>query len=80
MINQYINQVVNNNLLLSGVAGLICSLLYYLENKRNKTIVPYISYLKLVILVSLAIYGVLYLKNYNTLIKESSVKIGEPDF
>ena len=67
MINQYVNQVINNNLLLSGVVGLICSVLYYLENKRNKTIVPYLSYFKLVILVSLSVYGVLYIKNYRNL-------------
>ena len=80
MVKQYYNMVMDNNLLLSGVVGLICTLLYYIENKRTKNVITNISYLKVFVIVTAAVFLTLYLKNTKTVLKESSVKIGEPDF
>ena len=80
MIKEYVNKILENNILLSGVVGLICCIIFYLENKRTNKKYETISYLKLIILVSLSIYFVLFIKNKKIPIKESNVKIGEPDF
>ena len=80
MVKQYYNMVMNNDFLLSGVVGLICTILYYVENKRTKNVITNVSYLKVLVIVTVAVYLTLYLKNTKTVLKESSVKIGEPDF
>ena len=80
MVKQYYNMVMNNDFLLSGVVALICTILYYIENKRTKNVITNVSYLKVLVIVTVAVYLTLYLKNTKTVLKESSVKIGEPDF
>ena len=80
MITKYYNMVMNNDFLLSGVVALICTILYYIENKRTKNVITNVSYLKVLVIVTVAVYLTLYLKNTKTVLKESSVKIGEPDF
>ena len=80
MVKQYYNMVMNNDFLLSGVVALICTLVYYLENRRTKNVITNVSSLKVLGIVAVLVYLTLYLKNSKTTIKESSVKIGEPDF
>lgn len=80
MIGKYYNMVVENKYLLSIVVGLICTILFYLENNRTKNKYENNSYLKLVIFIAVAILFVLYIKDKKINIPESNVKIGDPDF
>ena len=80
MISKYYNNVIENKYLLSGVVGLICTLLFYLENNRNKHKYENTSYFKLVLLIAISILFVLYIKDKKISIPESNVKIGDPDF
>ena len=80
MITKYYNMIMNNDFLLSGVVALICTLLYYIENRRTKNVITNVSYIKVLVIVAVAVYLTLYLKNAKVTVKESSVKIGEPDF
>jgi len=80
MIGKYYNMIVENKYLLSIVVGLICTILFYLENNRTKNKYENNSYLKLVIFIAVAILFVLYIKDKKITIPESNVKIGDPDF
>ena len=80
MFNENLMKIVNNDILLSLVLGIVCTLIIYFENKRTKTEYSYINYVKNIVFISLALYAALYLKNTKIPIKESSIKIGEPDF
>ena len=80
MISDYVNKILDSNYLLSFSVGLLCTLLFFLENKRTKQKYENISYLKLLVLNSISIFFVLYIKNKKIPIPESNVKIGDPDF
>jgi hypothetical protein len=80
MISKYYNNIIENKYLLSGVVALICTLLFYLENRRTKEKYENTSYLKLIVLIALTIIFVLYIKDKKISIPESNVKIGDPDF
>lgn len=76
----YLEQITNNDILLSFVLSLCCTLIVYMDNRRTKTLTSNIHYVKLIVLISISIYLALYLKKTKISIKESSIKIGEPDF
>ena len=80
MISKYYNIVIENKYLLSGLVALICTLLFYLENRRTKEKYETNSYLKLIILIAITILFVLYIKDTKITIPESNIKIGDPDF
>ena len=80
MISKYYNNVIENKYLLSGVVALICTLLFYLENRRTKQKYENISYFKLIVLIAITILFVLYIKDKKISIPESNIKIGDPDF
>ena len=80
MISKYYNNIIENKYLLSGVVALICTLLFYLENRRTAQKYENNSYLKLIILIAITILFVLYIKDKKISIPESNVKIGDPDF
>lgn len=80
MIKLYYDMIINNNLMLSGAIAVISVLIFYLENRRTKQPHNYSSYAKLLIIIFGAINLVLHVKNKNITIKETNVKIGEPDF
>ena len=76
----YLEQIMNNDILLSLFLSSCCTLIVYIDNKRTKTVNNNTNYIKLIVLISISIYLALYLKNIKIPIKESSIKIGEPDF
>lgn len=80
MFKENLIKITNNDILLSLVLGVVCTIIIYFENKRNKTEYSYSNYVKNIVFISLTVYGALYLKNTKIPIKESSIKIGEPDF
>jgi len=80
MFNENLMKIVNNDILLSLVLGIVCTLIIYFENKRTKTEYSNINYAKNIVFISFIVYGALYLKNTKIPIKESSIKTGEPDF
>ena len=80
MINENINKIIDNNLLLSGVVAIICAIIFYFENKRSKHKYENISYVKLIVLMAISIFFVLFIKNKKIPIPDCNVKIGEPDF
>ena len=80
MISKYYNNVIENKYLLSGVVALICTLLFYLENRRTTEKYENTSYLKLIVLIAITILFVLYIKDKKISIPESNIKIGDPDF
>ena len=80
MISKYYNNIIENKYLLSGVVALICTLLFYLENRRTKEKYENTSYLKLIVLIAITILFVLYIKDKKISIPESNIKIGDPDF
>ena len=49
MLNEYINNILENNILLSGTVAIVCTLLFYIENRRSEHKYENMSYLKLVI-------------------------------
>lgn len=80
MFLKYYNIVINNNIWLSLFMGVLATLIFYLENKRTKTIYNNMDYIKLLCIVASSIYFVLYIKNKEIKIKESNIKLGDPDF
>ena len=80
MLKIYLEKIMNNDILLSIVLSVFCTMIVYFEHKRQKTIYSNINYVKLVLLISISIYLAIYLKNIKIQVKESSIKIGEPDF
>ena len=80
MLSEYINNILEHNILLSGVVAIICTLLFYIENRRSEHKYENTSYFKLVILITVSIFFVLYVKNKKIPIPEINVKIGEPNF
>ena len=83
-INEYVNKVLDNKFLLAGVVALICTIVFYLENRRVKHKYENVSYLKLCVLIAVAVIGVLFLKDKKVSVKtpDTNVKleIGEPNF
>jgi len=91
-ISEYVNKVLDNNYLLSLVVAIICTIIFYLENRRSKHKYENVSYLKLCGIITLAIIGVLFVKNKKfpstvdassgTSNIDTSVKLemGEPNF
>ena len=80
MISKYYNNIIDNKYLLSIVVAVISTLLFYLENRRTKEKYENTSYLKLIVLISITILFVLYIKDKKISIPESNVKICDPDF
>ena len=80
MFLKYYNLIINNNLWLSLAVSCLVTIIYYCENRRTKTKYNNIDYFKQFCLISLAIYFVLYIKNKEIIVKESNIKMGDPDF
>lgn len=80
MTNMYLANIINNDILLSIVISSICTLVIYLDHKRTNIIYNYTNYIKYIILISISVYIGLYLQKIKIPIKESSIKIGEPNF
>tara|TARA_B110000444_G_C18297699_1_gene348116 strand:+ start:27 stop:284 length:258 start_codon:yes stop_codon:yes gene_type:complete len=83
-ISEYINKVLDNNYLLALSVSVICVILFYLENRRAQHKYENVSYLKLIVINTIAIIGVLFLKNKKlpVISTDANVKleIGEPNF
>ena len=83
-VSEYVNKVLDNNYLLAIAVSVICTILFYLENRRAKHKYENVSYLKLIVINAIAIIGVLFLKNKKLPVKtpDANVKleIGEPNF
>ena len=80
MISKFINNILEKNILLSGVVAIICTLLFYIENRRSEHKYENMSYLKLLILITVSIFFVLYVKNTKIKVPDANVEIGEPNF
>lgn len=80
MISKFINNILEKNILLSGVVAIICTLLFYIENRRSEHKYENMSYLKLLILITVSIFFVLYVKNTKIIVPDANVEIGEPNF
>jgi amino acid permease len=80
----YFNSVCNNNYLLSIILACICVIIVYFENKMSNKINSNIYYIKLLVLITVAVYSGIYLNNTNIVnIKQAenvNVNIGEPSF
>ena len=76
----YLANIINNDILLSIIISIICTLVIYLDHKRTKIIYNYTNYIKYIILIAISVYIGLYLQKIKIPIKESSIKIGEPNF
>jgi hypothetical protein len=83
-ISEYVNKVLDNNYLLAVVVSIICTIIFYLENRRAKHKYENVSYLKLIVINAVAIIGVLFIKNKKLPVKTSDanvkLEIGEPNF
>ena len=83
-ISEYVNKVLDNKFLLAGVVAIICTIIFYLENRRVKHKYEHVSYLKLCILIAVAVVGVLFIKDKKLLDKvpdtNGKLEIGEPNF
>ena len=81
---EYLNKVLDNKFLLTGVVAIICTIIFYLENRRVEHKYEHVSYLKLCVLIAVAIIGVLFIKEKKILDKvpDTNIKleIGEPNF
>ena len=81
---EYVNKVLDNKFLLTGVVAIICTIIFYLENRRVEHKYEHVSYLKLCVLIAVAIIGVLFIKEKKILDKvpDTNIKleIGEPNF
>jgi hypothetical protein len=81
---EYVNKVLDNKFLLAGVVAIICTIIFYLENRRVEHKYEHVSYLKLCVLIAVAIIGVLFIKEKKILDKvpDTNIKleIGEPNF
>jgi hypothetical protein len=85
-ISEYVNKVLDNKFLLSAAVALICTIIFYLENRRVQHKYENVSYLKLCVLIAIAITGVLVIKDKKisvtipTLDTSVKLEIGEPNF
>jgi hypothetical protein len=83
-ISEYVNKVLDNNYLLALSVSVICVILFYLENRRSQHKYENVSYLKLIVIIALAVISVLFVKNKKLSVKapDTSIKleIGEPNF
>jgi hypothetical protein len=88
-----IQKYLDNNFIVSGAGGLLCVIISIIYLKKSKKKVNYSNQLKLLVLVSIIIFGVIYLKTGKlpTLptipsssgggsSKFTNVDIGEPNF
>ena len=80
MLSEYINIIIESNTLLSLSVSLICVIIFYAENKRTKKEYDKISYVKLLVIVIISIFSVLFIKNNKIPLPDSNVKIEEPNF
>ena len=83
-ISEYVNKVLDNNYLLALAVSVICTILFYLENRRAQHKYENVSYLKLIVINAVSIIGVLFIKNKKLSVNapDTNVKleIGEPNF
>ena len=56
------NKYLDNNFIVSGVAGLLCVIISIIYLKKSKKKVNYGEQLKLLVLVSVIVFAVIYLK------------------
>lgn len=88
-----IQKYLDNNFIVSGVGGLLCVIISIIYLKKSKKPVNYGDQLKLLVLISVVIFGIIYLKTGKlpTLpsipsssgggsAKFTNVDIGEPNF
>ena len=85
-----IQKYLDNNFIVSGAGGLLCVIISIIYLKKSKKKVNYSNQLKLLVLVSIIIFGVIYLKTGKLPTIPSSsgggsskftnVDIGEPNF
>jgi hypothetical protein len=75
-ISEYVNKVLENNYLLSLVVAIICTIIFYLENRRSKHKYENVSYLKLCGIIAVAIISVLFVKNKKCLASGGSGTTG----
>jgi uncharacterized membrane protein len=88
-----IQKYLDNNFIVSGVGGLLCVIISIIYLKKSKKKVNYSNQLKLLVLVSIIIFGVIYLKTGKLPTipsipssggggssKFTNVDIGEPNF
>ena len=57
-----IQKYLDNNFIVSGVGGLLCVIISIIYLKKSKKPVNYGDQLKLLVLISVVIFGVIYLK------------------
>ena len=82
-MNISLSYICDNTILLSLIISVICTLLIFIDNKIYKVNKPYISYIRIFIVIMVGVNAMIYLKkmdikNINS--KYTNVKIGEPDF
>ena len=88
-----IQKYLDNNFIVSGVGGLLCVIISIIYLKKSKKPVNYSDQLKLLVLISVVIFGVIYLKTGKLPAipsiasssgggssKFTNVDIGEPNF
>jgi hypothetical protein len=82
-MNINIGYICDNTILLSIIISVICTLLIFIDNKIYKVNKPYISYIRIFIVIMIGVNAMIYLKKMdvkNIDSKYTNVKIGEPDF
>ena len=82
-MNINISYICDNTILLSLIISTICTLLIFIDNKIYKVNKPYISYIRIFIVIMFGVNAMIYLKKMdikNIDSKYTNVKIGEPDF
>lgn len=82
-MNINFSYICDNNLLLSLIISVICTLIIFIDNKIYKINKPYISYIRICVVIMVGINALIYLKKMDinkVNSKYDSVKIGEPDF
>ena len=87
-----IQKYLDNNFIVSGVGGLLCVIISIIYLNKSKKPVNYGDQVKLLVLVSVIIFGVIYLKTGKipklpsnvgggmSTEKFTNVDIGEPNF
>ena len=82
-MNISLSYICDNTILLSLILSVICTLLIFIDNKIYKVNKPYISYIRIFIVIMVGVNAMIYFKKMdikNIDSKYTNVKIGEPDF
>ena len=82
-MNISLSYICDNTILLSLIISVICTILIFIYNKIYKVNKPYISYIRIFIVIMVGVNAMIYLKKMdikNIDSKYTNVKIGEPDF